>query len=461
MLKTHTPKATHQTSFFDSLITDALKTYPLLLKVDYILNQIPDFIQPFVKVYEEDRQKRNVRNDFGRSTIPIESVVRLLTLKQLHKDCSLRDVEQRTKTDYAWKGFAQLSLTDKVPDHSTLGLWEQFFGEESLKKLHDKIINYCLDKKIIKGRKFQTDTTVAEANTHYPTDSSLLGDAVRVITRTIEKIKKVVKLKTVFHSKTKKVKVKIRDINNSLKKRSGKAKQTVKTATREIADIAGRSVKQAGRVLDELSKKAQANAQAMAEKLAQQLALAQQIISQTYDVLDGQKISNRIVSFFQPSMRPIQKGKLSVKCEFGQKLQIDEVENKIISNWRLFGGNPNDATLLIPAIDKHKHRFGRDPTVAATDRGFDSEDNQAKLKNRIKRLSIPKRGYKSKQRLRTERSKWFQKAQNWRAGGEGTISVLKRTSSIGKNKAKTETSYTQAIAWGVIGRNLKTMTAYV
>jgi len=107
-------------------------------------------------------------------------------------------VEQRTKTDYAWKGFAKLSLTDKVPDHSTLGLWEQFFGEASLKQLHDKIINYCLDKKIIKGRKFQTDTTVAEANMPYPTDSSIMGDAVRVITRMIEKIKQVVKLKTCY-----------------------------------------------------------------------------------------------------------------------------------------------------------------------------------------------------------------------------------------------------------------------
>ena len=43
-------------------------------------------------------------------------------------------------------------------------------------------------KGIVQGRKMRVDTTVVETNVHYPTDSSLLGDGARVLTRTMEKV---------------------------------------------------------------------------------------------------------------------------------------------------------------------------------------------------------------------------------------------------------------------------------
>ena len=245
MLKTY--GSLQQRSFFDSLIEDALHSDVFLSRVDAVLKDLPHLLDPFIAAYDADRKARGIDASFGRPTIPVESIVRLILLKHLHKNCALRDVESRTKTDYAWKGFAKLSLSDKVPDHTALGKWELFFGERSLKGLHSQIINHCKEQTIVKGMKLRTDTTVAPANIHYPTDAGLLADAVRVITRTVKKLKKIVLIKTVFRSRMKRVKEKMREMSSSLKKRTGEAKSAVKTITREIMRMTEHVVEQARR----------------------------------------------------------------------------------------------------------------------------------------------------------------------------------------------------------------------
>lgn len=448
-----------QRSFFDSLIEDALKANPLLSKVDAVLNELPRLFDPFVSAYAADRAARGVDGNFGRPTIPVESVIRLILLKHLHKNCAFRDVEERTKTDYAWKGFAKLSLTDKVPDHTALNNWELFFGEKAIQTLHNQIMDYCADRKIIKGRKLRTDTTVAPAHIHYPTDAGLLADAVRVITRIVTKAKGTVKLKAVFRSRVKAVKEKMREIGNSLKKRAGEAKQAVKTITREIMAVTEKVVERGRKVSDELIRTGGPALLAAQIRLDHFLKLGDVLIDQVRRRFAGRQIRNRVVSIFQPSMRPIVKGKLWPPCEFGRKMQVDEVEHGIISDWKIFLTNRNDAKTVVPAVNRHKRRFGRDPALVAADRGCHAEENTTALTGRVTRIAIPLRGYKSKRRLRTEKSRWFREAQDWRAGGEATISVLKRTSAVGKNRAKTEFGYLQGIGWGIIGRNLRTIAA--
>lgn len=444
-----------QPSFFDNEVNRALQSNELLSKIDDLLDEILELLAPFIKKYKEDREKRCVSADIGKPTASIESIVRLILLKHLHTNCSYRDVETRTKTDLAWKGFAKLRFADPVPDYSTLAKWVTFFGEGTISELHDQIIDHLRKKKIIKGRKLRTDTTVAKANIHYPTDVSLLGDAIRVITQTVKKIKKVVKLKTVFRPRMKRVKVKIYELNHSLSKRTGEAKESIKKVTRELARMATAVAEKAESISNELEGMSQEAASCLHGELDKYIEICKKLVDQTEVRLNGGKLTNRIVSVFQPSMRPIKKGKRSVSCEFGKKLEIDEVEHGIISDWQVYEGNPGDSDLLIPCVDRHNDRFGRDPTEISTDRGFASEDNEDKLKGRVKRISIPQRGKKTKRRQRTERSRWFQTQQRWRAGGEAKISWLKRSFECGQNKAKTEEGYDQAIGWSIVGCNLK------
>lgn len=107
-------------------------------------------------------------------------------------------------------------------------------------------------------------------------------------------------------------------------------------------------------------------------------------------------------------------------------------------HYQVHKGNPNDETLLADAIERHIETTGTIPQSIATDRGFSSSQNEEALASLgVKRISIPKRGKKSKERAEQEKTRWFKQFQRWRAGGEGTISVLIGSTQI-RIREKTE-----------------------
>jgi IS5 family transposase len=61
-------------------------------------------------------------------------------------------------------------------------------GPEVIEKLHRRVVEIAHENKIATGRKMRVDTTVVETDIHCPTDSSLLGDSVRVLTRIMKKV---------------------------------------------------------------------------------------------------------------------------------------------------------------------------------------------------------------------------------------------------------------------------------
>lgn len=258
--------ASDQKSFFDYCLDDALKKNQMLFKINSILNETPNLIQPFIDFYLQDRKAKQINIHFGKPTIALESFVRLLLLKHLHKNCDYREVEDRTNTDYAWKAFAKLSAVDIVPDFTTLAKWEEFFGEKTIRDLHDKIIDRCQQKKIIKGNKMRTDTTVVEANMHYPTDASILLDGIKSITGTVKKIKKVIKIKTAFRARVKFIKKKIFNLSNSLKKRTGQAKQAATKTVEKIKETAKKIIKKAGNIAKEIKSKAMGKTKKMLQE---------------------------------------------------------------------------------------------------------------------------------------------------------------------------------------------------
>jgi IS5 family transposase len=76
----------------------------------------------------------------------------------------------------------------KVPDAKTMGRWGLAVAPEVVERLHQRLIAIARDAQVVEGRRMRVDTTVVETNIHYPTDSSLLGDGVRVLTRTMKRV---------------------------------------------------------------------------------------------------------------------------------------------------------------------------------------------------------------------------------------------------------------------------------
>src|SRR5262249_26599461 len=157
--------------------------------------------------------------------------------------------------------------------------------------------------------------------------------------------------------------------------------------------------------------------------------LAARVLKQTKArVLEGnQHYTDKIYSVFEVHTEAIRKGKLSKPTEFGKLVKIQEAEHQIITDYEVFAERPADQELLIPAIDKHREIFGRVPQLVASDAGFISLENKRQAKELgVKKVAVPNKKGRDQARSREQKQRWFRRAQRWRVGCEGRISVLKR-----------------------------------
>src|SRR6516164_4317124 len=145
-------------------------------------------------------------------------------------------------------------------------------------------------------------------------------------------------------------------------------------------------------------------------------------------VLDGiTQLPGKIVSLFEPHSEIIRKGKASKPTEFGKLVQFSEAENQIVTHYEVFDQRPSDRELLTNAVKAQEERLGRVPRLATADAGYYAQAHEQNLHDMgVKRVAVPNRNTRSGERKKLERTRWFKKAQAWRTGCEGRISVMKR-----------------------------------
>jgi len=191
-------------------------------------------------------------------------------------------------------------------------------------------------------------------------------------------------------------------------------------------------------------------------ELSRILKISRKVVKQTEQVVAGNhKLPNRIVSIYDVEARPIRKGKLSRPTEFGHKTRLPETENGIISDYEILKNNPGDSKQFRKCIRSHIETFGKAPEEVAADRAFYSRSNERWAhKKGVSKLSIPKRGKKSKQRQLYERQFWFRRLQKWRAGSEARISLLKRKFGLGRSRYRGTAGTNIWVGWNIMGYNL-------
>jgi hypothetical protein len=319
------------------------------------------------------------------------------------------------------------------------------------------VVEEAKERKITQGKKMRLDTTTVNANIKYPTDTGLLGDGIRVIGRLIKKIKASGQVKTVqFRNRWRSAKKILRKLGTNLKARGKSAKNLAFKAKQKLVKMAKSVHRQAHKVHDQIKDSKEHWAQTAALSLAHYLALLQKIIEQSEKVLSGQtKLPDRLVSLFDPDARPIDRGKLFPRTEFGYKALFQESEGDIVTDYSAFIGNPSDTGFLENGVDAHRDIFGHDPDDLATDRGFHVRETIESLSKRIKHISIPARGYnKDPVQQRRQKTAWFWRLQRWRAGGEATGSLLKRCYGWGKSYSRRLPKTTAWLGYGVLAHNL-------
>ena len=201
--------------------------------------------------------------------------------------------------------------------------------------------------------------------------------------------------------------------------------------------------------------------QDLARVLDQAIERTEQMIAQTAAVQQGNvRLPERIISIFDTDARPIKRGKIHAPTEFGYKVLLQETEEKVITGYRVLDGNPNDDSLLVDAVEHHIKTFKRPPWAVATDRGFGRAANEVALKERgIKRCSLPLKGKLGKARKEYQSQSWFKMLQRWRAGGEATISLLKRKFGLNRSRFRGASGTKSWVGMGILVFNLRRIVA--
>ncbi len=157
-----------------------------MVKVDQLLEK-----DEWVEIVHQALQRRHPKSGTrGRPGTPAEVVLRLLVLKHL-KNWSYEQLEQEVRPNLVYRQFTRIG-GETVPDAKTMVRWGKALGPAVIRQIHEKVVETSQATQLVWGRKLRVDTTVVETHIHYPTDSTLLGDGLRVLTRTMKRIEQEV-----------------------------------------------------------------------------------------------------------------------------------------------------------------------------------------------------------------------------------------------------------------------------
>jgi IS5 family transposase len=431
-----------------------------LLEVDGLLED-----EELVKIVKRALEKRHRHSRTrGRLGTPVEVVLRLMALKHL-RGWSFEVVEREVRANVVYREFTRIG-GEKVPDAKTMVRWGKALGPEVTRAIHKRVVDLGRKRKVVSGRKLRVDTTVAETDIHYPTDSGLLGDAVRVLTRTMKQIERQAgDVGTRLRDRTRSVKHRLIEIGRSAMRKSEGAVARRTEAYRKLMATTKKVMGQAKSFSEEVAagmKRAstplgQVLIEAWGKYLDEMSRLAARVLKQTKArVLEGnQHYTDKIYSVFEVHTEAIRKGKLSKPTEFGKLVKIQEAEHQIITDYEVFAERPADQELLIPAIEKHREIFGRVPQLVASDAGFFSLENKRQAKELgVKRVAVPNKKGRDQARSREQKQRWFRRAQRWRVGCEGRISVLKRRHGLRRCRYRGMDGMERWVGWAVIADNL-------
>lgn len=454
-----------QRSIYEELVKNMLPDHEAiqweewLVKVDQALEdrELLDLVQ------EAMAQRYPRSKNRGRPGTPAEVALRLLLLKHL-KNWSYAELEREVRANLVYRQFTRIGLA-RVPDEKTMVRLGQALGPVT-KQLHERVVALAATKKVARGRKMRLDTTVTEKNIRYPTDSQLLGDGIRVITRTIEKLKTVAgEQQLKFRNRGRSVNHRLLEIARAARQQGEAGREKLKKSYGKLLITAQRVVGAGERAVQQLTTKAKrlsnpqhkARARALGQQTAETIALVRRVMAQTKARVfgDEQHYPHKVLSIFEPDTEAIRKGKAHKPTEFGKLVKIQEAENQIIVDYEVYDERPTDAALLLPAIEKHKAVFGHAPRLLAADAAFFSAANEAAAEQAgVKQVAIPSKATKSQARRQRQHQRWFRRAQRWRVGCEGRISVLKRKHGLTRSRYKGRTGMQRWVGLGVIANNL-------
>lgn len=396
-----------------------------LEQVDRLLDD-PRFFAPYQRFFHER---------LGRPSIPIEVYLRLMFLKYRYK-LGFEPLAREVGDSISWHRFCRIPLGGRVPHPTTLMKITSRCGEGAVGALNEALLAKATEAKVLRTTRLRADTTVVEANVAYPVDSSLLAKGIARMVSLAGRLKGAgLAPRTKMVDRTKGAHRRAREVVNTLRRKGELARDELRRLNVEMARMAAAAVKEARAVARNArralgERPGSGRERATLRRLETLAGRVEKVATQTRQrAVDGvvPEGATRIVSLHDPDARPIRKGRLGRPVEFGYKAQVIDNEDGVVLDWQVEEGNPVDAPMLLPALERIRDRTGTVPEEVTADRGYGEASVEEALHNLgVDHVAIPRKGRPGAARRRVERSARFQRMVRWRTGSEGRISAVKR-----------------------------------
>ena len=411
-------------------------------KLSAFLDEHPELI----RLAEKDLLNTNAKAT-GCRGLSVESIFRCMLLKQITR-VSYRELSFLLTDSRTCRTFARLDR-NCYPGKAALCLNIRRLRPETLQAVFEQSAMSAFRRDKLETGLMRLDSTVVKSNIAAPSDSRLLDDGIRVLSRLFSK----------SDDRTG-VKLRLTDYRKDSRKLAAAifyGKKAEKDALYpDLLSLGKKVVKQSIRALDQVKMNSvDPMACAWIEDVLHYRHLLERVIDQTERrVIAGEKVpaAEKIVSLFEPHTDIIVKANRGV--EYGHKINLSTNRHGFITIMMLEEGNPKDSERFIPLLQAHKKLYGHVPTVTIADGCYARLDNITAARG----MGTEKVAFHKKNGIPVSamgiKEKTLKKLRNFRAGIEGNISELKRSFGAGKAMWKGESGFAAFVWASVISYNL-------
>jgi len=417
------------------------------------LSDLLDRHPGILTLIEQDFNKHDVAST-GAQGLSLESIFRCLILK-LILGVSYRKLEFALSDSPTYRSFARLRGAQS-PSRSALQATLRRVSPETLRNINQLLMSRWADQGEVSLDRLRIDSTVVDSNIAPPSDSQLLNDGVRVLSRLMSYSKTRTGVKIRFVDQRKRSK--------SLAFRIFHAKKAEKDALYpQLLACVAITLRQTTKAIDRVRLGATDafEAKLWVHDVEHYRALLLKVINQTQRrVFNGEAVpsSEKLVSLFEPHTDIIVKGKRDV-C-YGHKVNLATQGDGFVTYLNIEDGNPADRILYMPVLDACRNDFEQRPVVVVADGGYASQDNVALARaSGVKQAVFNKRVGLGYHQMGVKK-KTFEVLKNFRAGIEGNISELKRAFGMGRAYWKGHDGFKAYVWSAVLSYNLIRMVRF-
>lgn len=440
------------------------------LRLDPLLEQISDFLDQhgeIVTAVHRDLSRCLKKARRGRRGMNAEQVLRSFVLMRT-KSWDYRELAERVADGLTLRAFTRFGST-RVPRHHAFHRAFARLRTATLRQINEVVVAVAVKIGLERVDQLRMDTTVVETDIRYPRDSGMLWDTVRVLSRLVDYIAEIApKACAEFPHRTRRAKRRMQEIGRMRERLQRqrtlrrKYRDLIGVTTEVIAKAQGVAAKARKTTCSSILEAVQLGA--LCDEVNRFAELGQRVIEQSQRrVFRAETVpaEEKLYSIFETHTDMIKRGKVYKPVEFGHKVLLTESRIGLITDYKVLDGNPLDSKELVPSVKRHRKRFGKVPDLMAGDRGFHDVAGCDELRRLgVKLVAIPQRGGKrSAEQEEFEKSRVFKRAQAFRSGIEGRISVLFRGRGMKRCRWSGGERFELFIAAAVLANNLLVIAA--